>query len=100
MKGRIPTGDLPNWPRGLSEQLAAAYVGLSQSTFRTEWRAGRAPKPVQLTAGRQIWLLDLLDRWLDAKAGQTNDVPIARQMADLVSEWDAACGDAGGPALS
>jgi predicted DNA-binding transcriptional regulator AlpA len=61
--------DLPGWPRGLREPLAAAYVGLSSSGFRTEWKAGRAPLPVRLTERRQVWLRDALDRWLDAKAG-------------------------------
>ena len=37
-----PNRILPGWPRGLIEDLAAAYVGLSVSTFRTDWRAGRA----------------------------------------------------------
>jgi predicted DNA-binding transcriptional regulator AlpA len=61
---------LPGWPRGLREPLAAAYVGLSASTIRAEYAAGRFPAPVALTVGRQVWLRDDLDLWLDAKAGR------------------------------
>lgn len=59
---------LPGWPRGLREDLAAAYVGLSPSTIRAERAAGRFPAPVPLTAGRQVYLRDALDAWLDQKA--------------------------------
>ena len=59
---------LPDWPRGLPETLAAAYVGLSVNTFR---RYG--PQPVWLTKGRKVWLREELDRWLDQKAGRVSD---------------------------
>ena len=94
---------LPGWPRGMREALAAAYVGLSFSTFRREWREGRAPGPVRLTAGRQVWLRDDLDRWLDRKAGRPKHTDVfspRRGLDALVGEWDAACGDPGGPAVS
>ncbi len=61
---------LPGWPRGLREELAAAYVGLSATLMRTERAAGRFPAPVPLTAGRQVWVRDDLDAWLDQKAGR------------------------------
>ncbi|KAA5609133.1 hypothetical protein F1189_25850 [Rhodovastum atsumiense] len=61
---------MPHWPRGLSEDLAAAYVGLSSSTFRREVGAGRAPASVRLTPGRQVWLREDLDAWLDRLAGR------------------------------
>jgi predicted DNA-binding transcriptional regulator AlpA len=38
------------------------------TTLRVELAAGRFPKPVQLTVGRQVWLRDHLDEWLDMKA--------------------------------
>lgn len=44
---------LPYWPRGLSEPLAAAYVGLSESTFRAQ--VIPEVRPVALTKGRQVW---------------------------------------------
>ncbi len=59
---------LPGWPRGLNADLAAAYVGLSPSTIRAERLAGRFPAPIDLTVGRQVYLRDALDAWLDQKA--------------------------------
>lgn len=33
--GPMPSGPpMPYWPRGLSDQLAAAYIGLGITTFR------------------------------------------------------------------
>ncbi len=32
----MSTTPLPGWPRALREELAAAYSGLSRSTFRAE----------------------------------------------------------------
>jgi predicted DNA-binding transcriptional regulator AlpA len=61
---------LPGWPRGLSVEMAAAYVGLSPTTIQAERRAGRFPPPIHLTVGRLVWLRDDLDRWLDEKAGR------------------------------
>ncbi|MBV8523647.1 MAG: helix-turn-helix domain-containing protein [Acetobacteraceae bacterium] len=61
---------LPGWPRGLCEELAAAYVGLSVTTIRAERAAGRFPAPIPLTRGRIVWLKEDLDRYLDEKAGR------------------------------
>lgn len=61
---------LPDWPRGLREELAAEYVGLAPSTFRREVGARRAPRPVALTPGRQVWLREDLDAYLDRLAGR------------------------------
>lgn len=58
---------LPGWPRGLREPLAAAYVGVSEALIRREVAAGAFPRPVSLTPGRQVWLREDLDRWLDLK---------------------------------
>ncbi|MDR3534236.1 MAG: hypothetical protein P4L90_27185 [Rhodopila sp.] len=61
---------LPDWPRGMREPLAAAYVGLSESSLRAEVKAGKV-KPVWLTAGRQVYLREDLDAYLDRAAGRT-----------------------------
>jgi predicted DNA-binding transcriptional regulator AlpA len=94
---------LPDWPRGMREALAADYVGLSSSTFRREWSEGRAPGPVHLTPGRQVWLREDLDQWLDRKAGRLNDPGVSRPQHGkdaLTMEWDAACGDLGASPVS
>lgn len=62
--------DLPGWPRGLKEELAAAYVGLSASSVRSLVASGDFPAAVQLTTGRKVYLRDDLDRYLDRKAGR------------------------------
>lgn len=98
-----PDRRLPDWPRGMREALAADYVGLSFSTFRREWSEGRAPTPVHLTPGRQVWLREDLDQWLDRKAGRLNDPRTSRPQHGkdaLAMEWDAACGDVGGSPVS
>ena len=59
---------LPDWPRALSAPLAAAYVSLSEASFRT----AVAPelRAVHLTRRRVAWLREDLDAWLDARAGR------------------------------
>lgn len=59
---------LPYWPRALRVDLAAAYVGLGETTFR-EIVAPEVPS-VRLTEKRIVWLRDDLDRWLDRRAGR------------------------------
>lgn len=70
-----------SWPRGLREQLAAEYVGLSVSSIRALRGRGEFPPPIPLTRGRLVFLRDDLDAWLDRRAGRTvpegNDWPDA-----------------------
>lgn len=54
-------------PRGLREEQAAHYVGLSVSSFRS-YVVADVP-PVKITPGRNIWLRDQLDAWLNRRAG-------------------------------
>ena len=63
------TAPLPGWPRGMREDMAAAYVGLSVSALRAERKAGRFPAPVRLTRGRIVYLRDALDGYLDRLSG-------------------------------
>jgi hypothetical protein len=55
--------DLPFWPRGLSQEQAAAYVGVSSGTFLEEveagiWPAGQRRGP---RGGRVVWDRKQLD---------------------------------------
>jgi predicted DNA-binding transcriptional regulator AlpA len=84
---------LPDWPRGMSEYLAASYVGLGVSTFRREWSADRAPRPVQLTPGRQVWLREDLDAYLDRLAGWTASNRGQPAVMTPEAEWDVACNE-------
>lgn len=104
----------PPVARCLRENDAAAYVSLSPTAFRGEWTAGRAPPPFKLTEGRQGWVVEALDAYLDGLVraspelvtwlrargvpltpfgpGRAAHDPAAASVADAVNEWDAACG--------
>ncbi len=47
----------PHWPRGLSEEQAASYVGVSVTTFRDEIKKGMWPKGERRgpKGGRVVW---------------------------------------------
>lgn len=81
MVNRAVTTPLPGWPRGMPEPLAAGYVGLSVSTIRAERARGAFPAPVRLTAGRQVYLREHLDAYLDKMAGAAG--------AAASNPWDA-----------
>lgn len=73
-----PTHATP-WPRGLSREEAASYVGLGTSFFDQLIAEGKLPKPIRL-GKRTIW--DLRD--LDAAFDSFKD-----SMPDLEpNEWD------------
>lgn len=60
---------LPNWPRLLSRDHAAAYVGLSPNTF-DDWAAGLP----RLTFGKRLlWDRKVLDRHADNLSGLLAD---------------------------
>ena len=73
---------LPDWPRGMREDLAAAYVGLSVTTLHAERRAGRFPQPILLTERRVIYLREDLDAYLDKRAGRARGLKEA-------NPWDS-----------
>jgi hypothetical protein len=71
----IPEGA---WPRGLSADEAAAYVGLSRNTFLRQVEEGLWPDPIKIgkrtsrhreIAGRVIWDRHRLDLALDQLSG-------------------------------
>jgi hypothetical protein len=55
-------------PRAMPEDMAAYYVGLSPTTFRT--KVVPAVPAVHLTDRRLAWLREDLDAWLDGQAGR------------------------------
>lgn len=70
MDKRIPD----QWPRGMRLEVAAAYLGLSESAFQRVVGSGKLPQPRWITRGRKIWLKDELDDFLDRlfeKSGNT-----------------------------
>lgn len=69
---------LPDWPRLMNLPLAAAYVGLGQSTLRER---GPAPRKI---GTRSLWDRRDLDRWVDALDGRPLDAGAAQSHADDV----------------
>ncbi len=80
MTARTPNR-LPDWPRGLGADLAAAYLGVSVTTLRAGAKQGSMPAPTRITRGRDVWLRDVLDAWLDRQAGIT-------RTTTPESDWD------------
>jgi predicted DNA-binding transcriptional regulator AlpA len=63
---------LPGWPLLLRREWAAAYCGMSPSTFDNERKAGRVPEPISITAGLEAWHRGDLEAWAeDRRAGQS-----------------------------
>lgn len=55
----------PPSPRLLDEEVAAAYLGISKSRFRTRWTARALPQPHR-DGRRLLWDRKLLDSYVDA----------------------------------
>lgn len=72
---------LPGWPLLLRRELAASYLGMSSSTFDTERKAGRVPKPVPITAGLEAWHRGDLEAWAEDRRAAAGIAP---------NEWDDA----------
>jgi len=62
---------LPGWPRWLSRELAAAYVGVSATLFDQEVAAGKWPAGERRGAkgGRVTWDRQALDLRSDRQSG-------------------------------
>lgn len=73
---------LPGWPRSLTVDLAAAYVGISKSTFLKGVREGRYPRPYR-EGRRVLWDRLVLDGAVDQLAGAKPDNDNARDGAHL-----------------
>lgn len=60
---------LPDWPRWMSDDVAAAYVGVSTTRFLEEVEAGTWPKPTKRASRVVRWDRALLDRASDRESG-------------------------------
>ena len=56
---------LPGWPLMLRREQAAAYIGMSPSTFDAECKAGRLPRAVQMTLSLHAWHRGDLEAWAE-----------------------------------
>lgn len=68
---RLDPSRMPDWPRHMTRDLAAAYVGVSPSVFDDEVAAGKWPKAQARGAkgGLATWDRVLLDVASDREAG-------------------------------
>jgi hypothetical protein len=79
-RDRLPRGMTP---RLLSEDAAAAYLGIHRETFEQHVRC-RVP-PIEIGA-RKLWDVKALDHWLDQQSGLV-------EALRPVGEWLAGLGD-------
>lgn len=59
---------MPDWPARMGEDLAALFVGVSQTMFREKVEKGIYPQP-QWEGGRKFWSRRQLERFVDAQFG-------------------------------
>jgi len=79
---------LPDWPRWLSPEQAAAYVGVSENRFRYEIEQGVWPE-AQERGGRRVFDRRLLDAASDRISGIDG---AATPGAGLKKDWAGAIG--------
>lgn len=84
---------MPDWPRAMRAELAAAYVGISESTLHKEVKAKRFPAPLKLPMRIDIWDRQDLDAWVDQKNGRLDARAIDAAIPDAPSDWDLEFGD-------
>ena len=82
--------ELPHWPRYLSREQAASYVGVSPNVFDAEVQAGVWPKAERRGRSeskrpRLTWDRRLLDRAGDVRSGLTPSSTGGSGMGDL--DW-------------
>lgn len=59
---------MPDWPARMGEDLAALYLGVSQSGFRLKVATRAYPQPVR-EGGRMLWSRRQLDRYVESQFG-------------------------------
>jgi hypothetical protein len=64
----MATAVIPYWPARLSEDMAAAYLSVSKTTFRGRCSARTYPQGVR-EGGRLFWSRVQLDRFVAAQFG-------------------------------
>jgi hypothetical protein len=59
---RLAPADLPDWPRLMRADLAAAYVGVARETFELEVDRGVWPKPIERAGNGEKRTMKMWDR--------------------------------------
>jgi hypothetical protein len=85
---RALLSELPNWPRYLSREQAAIYLGVSPDTFDGEVRIGLWPPPRRrgIKGGRLTWDRCALDAAADQDSGLTDP---GQPVTSLTGVWGA-----------
>jgi len=60
---------LPNWPRLMSVDAAAAYLSIGVSLFKGLVKEGEFPAPLKLGRGRTVWDRFDLDNAIESLKG-------------------------------
>lgn len=63
---------MPDWPARMGEDMAALYLGVSETTLRAGVASGRYPRPVK-EGKRLFWARLQLDRYIAAQFGFAAD---------------------------
>lgn len=63
--------DLPDWPRRMGLDLAAAYMGVSPGTFLERVKKRQYPAPIA-EGRRTLWDRQRLDQVVDIQSGLGN----------------------------
>jgi hypothetical protein len=79
-KRRAELGDLPDWPRGLSLEEAARYVGVSPETFLRHVKV--SPRKI---GSRRIWDRRAIDVWFDTDRSAGQDSGLAPTMEEAAA---------------
>jgi predicted DNA-binding transcriptional regulator AlpA len=79
--------ELPGWPGGMPADLAAAYVGLGESSMKALVGQRLFPRPIKLSAGRIGWRKSDLDRWLEAGGVDGWTESTATVTAETADPW-------------
>lgn len=75
---------LPDWPRGLSRILAAAYIGISPTLFDALVKEGRMPKPKHINS-RLVWDRRSVDLHFDALEGDRTGANIKSDIFEFAA---------------
>ena len=75
--------DIPYWPRGLSDEQAARYVGVCENTFKAERDAGLWPPPER--RGRRV----INDRYLIDEAWDSRETNAADPLMEALNDSQA-----------
>lgn len=73
---------LPDWPRGLSLEEAARYVGVSPETFLRYVKI--LPRMV---GARKVWDRRAIDGWFDTDRSAGKDSGLAPTLGDTAGSW-------------